>query len=103
MTRRDPVTPALRAAVLERDQRCKLFDLDPAHVCRDRWNQPHMPGAVNLLTLEHVKSELRMGVRAPSDLAHLVAICWAGNVGVPSKAQRQGLREYLASVEGRTR
>jgi len=92
------VTPALRDAVFARDKRCVLFNLDPDHVCRDRWGQPHMPGAVHLLTIEHVKSELRMGLRAPSDMGHCVAMCWAGNVGVPSKIQRAGLRAYLAEV-----
>lgn len=88
---------SLRDAVLERDRRCVLFDLDPDHVCRDRWGQLHMPDARHLLTVEHVKSDLRMGRRAPDDMDHLVAMCWAGNVGVPSKEQRAKIRAYLAS------
>ena len=92
------VTPALRDAVFARDGRCILFNLDPDHVCRDRWGQPHMPGATHLLTIEHVKSELRMGLRAPSDMGHCVAMCHASNVGVPSKAQRTAIRAYLAEV-----
>jgi hypothetical protein len=95
---RDRVTPELREAVLARDGRCVLFDLDPEHYCRDRWGQPHMPGATHLLTIEHVKTDLRMGVRAPSDLRHLVSMCWAGNLGPPSKDQRAAIRAYLEEV-----
>lgn len=99
VARRDRVTPELRDAVIARDGRCVLFDIEPGHVCRDRWGQVHMPTATHLLTLEHVKSELRMGLRAPSDMGHLVAMCHAGNVGVPSKANREAMREYLLNIE----
>ena len=96
---RDRVTPELHAAVMERDRRCILFDLDSDHVWRDRWGQPHMPGAVHLLTLEHVHEGYGlMGKRAPNTMRTMVAVCWAGNVGVPSKEQRAGLRAYLAEV-----
>lgn len=98
MKRRDPVTPELREAVLRRDGVCFLSRLDSDHVCRDRWGQPHSPSETHLLTLDHVKDHLRMGVRAPSDMDHLVAMCWAGNVGVPSKAVREAQRAYLAAV-----
>ena len=94
---RDPVTPELRQAVLERDGwGCVLARLDPTHMCRDRWGE-RQP-AFWELTIEHVKSELRAGVRAPSDMAHLVAMCYGGNVGVPSKVQRNAIRAYLESV-----
>lgn len=92
------VSPELRAAVFARDGRCVLAVLDAQHVCRDRWGTPHRSDATRLLTVEHVKTELRLGLRAPSDLRHLVAMCWAGNVGVPSKDQRQAIRVYLAAV-----
>lgn len=93
------VTPALRAAVFERDKRCVLNILDERHVCRDRWGQVHMPTALHLCTVEHVKSDLRMGVRAPSDLEHCVAMCAWANVNVPSKDQRQAMRAYLLELE----
>jgi hypothetical protein len=96
--RRDPVSPELRIAVLERDGGCVLWRLDPSHWCRDQWGLEHNPELLEVLTVEHVKSDLRMGVRAPSDLAHLVAMCHSGNVGVPSKSQRQALRAYLEEV-----
>jgi hypothetical protein len=58
------------------------------------------------LTLEHVKSELRMGVRAPSDMAHLVTLCQghtedgrrAGYQFNTTKENRSLLREYLERV-----
>ncbi|MES2211325.1 MAG: hypothetical protein V4515_14275, partial [Chloroflexota bacterium] len=99
MTRKDPVTPELREAVLRRDGMCLLAKVDPGHSCRDTWGVPHAPTDLWRLSLEHVKSELRMGRRAPSDLEHLVAMCHSGNVGVPSKTQRAAIREYL---EGRS-
>jgi hypothetical protein len=63
--RRDPVTPELRIAVLERDGgRCMAPSLGGRW--EDCWGR---------LTLEHVKDELRAAVRAPSDPAHLVTLC----------------------------
>ncbi len=94
----DPVTPEMRTAVLSRDGECVLAKRDRAHVCRDALGRPHAPWALDMLSLEHVKSELRMGVRAPSDAAHLVALCHFANVAVPSKEVRAWMREYLASV-----
>ena len=92
---RDRVTPALYQAVMERDRSCILAQLDAAHVCRDRWGTPHPSDATHVLTIEHVKTDLRAGRRAPSDLRHCVAMCYTGNVGVPSKSQRALIREYL--------
>ena len=86
--RRDPVTPDLRVAVLERDQGCVAVLLgEDAASCGGR------------LTLDHVKDQPRMGKRAPSDMAHLVAICewhhlWSGW----ATSNRPSLREYLRSV-----
>jgi hypothetical protein len=85
MTRRDPVSPAVARAVLLRDRMCFLARLDDTHICRGRWGDPHAATDLDQLTLEHVKTELRMGVRA-------------ANVGVPSKVQRQAMRAYLAEV-----
>lgn len=96
--RRDPVTPALREAVLRRDGACLAWKMDPEHQCRDRFGWPHSPTDVDRLTLEHVKDHLRMGVRAPSDMAHLVALCGAANDAVPSKEMRAAFRAYLAEV-----
>lgn len=94
----DPVTPALRDEVLRRDGGCVVALIEPEHVCRDRWGTPHAASDRSKLTLEHVKDELRMGRRAPSDAAHLVALCYGANVGVPSKELRAALRSYLATA-----
>lgn len=94
---RDPVTPDVRAAVMGRDGGCVLAGLDLTHQCRDQWGNPHSPTDLSRMTLEHVKDELRMGVRAASDPMHLVVMCWSANDRVPTKAQRVAIREYLAS------
>lgn len=99
MRRRPYAMPkGLRWAVFVRDGGCVLAKLEPGHVCRDIWNQQHAPNDFDRLTLEHVKSELRMGVRAENDLEHLVALCGYTNVNVPSKVQRGLMRDYLAKV-----
>lgn len=92
------VTAALRQAVLDRDRMCTAFRIDPDHLCYDQWGEPHSPFATDYLSLEHVKMELRLGKRAPSDLRHLVALCYSANVAVPSKAMRVAFREYLRVV-----
>jgi hypothetical protein len=94
----DPVTPEVREAVLRRDQMCVLWQLEVSHECKDAWGNYHNPGDLDRLTLEHVKDELAMGKRAPSDPQHLVALCAHANIGVPSKAQRAMLRQYLREV-----
>ena len=98
MTRRkDPVTPEVRTAVLERDLRtCVATLLDPEHVCRDRWEQPGTWAASHDLTLDHVQDGYgRMGKRAPSDAAHLVTLCWGAHLGGWGTAHRPELRAYL--------
>lgn len=85
---RDRVTPELAAEVFARDRQCVAVTLgeDPAS-CDGR------------ATLDHVKDQPRMGKRAPSDAAHLVAICerhhiWTGW----ATGHRPELREYLRRV-----
>jgi len=96
---RDPVTPELVAYLRTRDGMCVLAKLEPSHQCRDQWGTPHDPRATWKLSVEHIKTELRLGRRAPSDRRHTVLLCHGANVGVPSKAQRALLREYLRTVE----
>jgi len=84
--------------VLRRDGACVLWQLDRDHLCKDAWGTPHKPTDLDRLTMEHVKDELAMGKRAPSDPQHLVALCAHANIGVPSKAQRALLRQYLREV-----
>jgi hypothetical protein len=90
--RADPVTPETAAAVFLRDGSCIAPLLGgSAHDC---WGRA---------TLEHVKDELRMGKRAPSDLRHLVALCSghteegrrAGYQWNTDKANRAKVRAYL--------
>jgi hypothetical protein len=93
------VTAELHARVLRRDTACFIYlYVDRQHICADRWNRSHSPYELAKLTVDHVKDEPMMGVRAPDDERHLVAMCWRGNVGVPSKAVRAAEREYLAAL-----
>ena len=95
---RDRVTSAVHAAVLVRDRQCILATLYPDHECRDAWGWPHRPDDLARLTLEHVKEHSMMGRRAPSDLAHLVAMCASANLRPPTKEQRAAIRAYLDRV-----
>ncbi len=92
------VTPDMRRAVLERDGCCILLRLYPSHRCRDVWGEYHDPRDLDRLTIEHVKDHSMMAKRAPSDMAHMVALCGYANVAVPSKSERLAMRLYLESV-----
>ena len=88
-----------RAYVLARDGMCTLYRFDHRHVCRDPFGRSHAPTAVPLLSIEHVHDGYgMMGKRAPSDPAHMVALCHHANTSVPSKEARAFFREYLMSV-----
>jgi len=86
--KRDPVTPELREAVFRRDMGCiapfieKTIDL-----CSGR------------LTLDHVKDQPMMGKRAPSDMEHLVTVCWHHHLDGWATAHRPELRAYLAVMQ----
>jgi hypothetical protein len=89
VARRDPVTPDVALAVLRRDAGCVAVTLgeSPAD-CGGR------------LTLDHVRDHAAMGgKRAPSDPAHLVAMCeqhhlWNGW----ATSHKPELRQYLRRV-----
>ena len=100
MTRRDPVTPAIREAVLRRDGRCMAAILDSSHLCVDRWGHAQLSTWLDLMTLDHVQEGYgRMGVRAPSDPAHLVTLCWGAHLLTHwATSHRPELRAYLAGV-----
>lgn len=85
-------------AVMDRDKGCILHALEPGHVCRTVFGTEHPWDATDLLTVEHVKADLRMGVRAPDDLGFMVALCGYANNRPPSKVQRAAFREYLERV-----
>lgn len=99
MTRKDPVTPAIREAVLRRDGQCVAAIVSPGHVCRDQWGRVHGFLALDKMTLDHVQEGYgRMGVRAPSDREHLVTLCWGAHLLAHwATSHRPELREYLAS------
>lgn len=91
--RRDPVTPETAIEVLERDRGCVAVRLgaDPA-TCAGR------------LTFDHIHDEMGVGKRrAPSDLAHLVALCEGhtergargGYQWNTDREHRAQLRDYL--------
>lgn len=94
---RDHVKPSVHAEVIVRDGACILSFLEPGHVCRDLFGDVHDSRDVGKCTLEHVKDDLRMGKRAPSDAAHMVLLCYAANLRPPTKEQRALFREYLRS------
>lgn len=96
--RKDPVTPELHADVIERDLwfagGCVAAFLDPEHGCRSQWGDPHPP--TEFLTLDHVQDGYgRMGLRAKSDRAHLVSLCYHAHLNGWATAHRPLLREYL--------
>ena len=93
------ISPELRRYILARDEGCVLALYNPEHICRDIWGEPHRANDLDKMTLEHVKDDLMMGRRAPSDPAHLVALCAFYNVRVPSKEMRAIFREHLRLVE----
>lgn len=96
----DRVTVAVRAEVMVRDRHCFLWRMDRDHVCRDMWGNPHAPTDFGRLTVDHVHDVAggAKGKRAPSDPQHLVLMCHAGNVGVPSRDVRQAERAYLREM-----
>ena len=115
MTRKDPVTPEIRARVMTRDIRAWL-DRYPLfrnvrggarsiHGCVAVFLAPNTSGPCSgKLTLDHIKDEPMMGQRAPSDLDHLVTLC-EGHTERGAKAgfqwntaNRQILRWYLRMV-----
>ena len=93
---KDPVSPELRQAVLERDGGCVALMIGE-----------HVPGVVGRLpfstcigrlTLDHVREQPMMGKRAPSDLAHLVTLCEHHHLDGWATSHRPELRAYLESV-----
>ena len=88
--RKDPVTQAVAIAVIQRDGGCVAPRLGGSFMdCGGR------------TTLDHVKDEPRMGVRAPSDVQHLVTLCEAHHLWTGwATSHRPELREYLRRVNG---
>lgn len=97
MPHRDPVTPALRAQVLRRDGGCLAPYLGAPDGCRSAGGYP-LPATSLDLELDHVRDAPMMGKRAPSDTAHLVALCHRHHQGGWATRNRPLLRRYLAAV-----
>ena len=98
MTRKDPVSPQVHAEVIVRDRGCVLAGRIPNHVCRTVFGDMHPWNDVEKLTLEHVKSELAMGKRAPSKVQYLVLLDGFTNNKPPSKEERAVMRAYLSDM-----
>ena len=106
---RDPVTPELRQAVLERDRGCVAPGLcvdsgikaaTSVVVFRTGKGQTYYADVCyGRLTLDHVQDGYgRMGKRAPSDMAHLVTLCEHHHLDGWATSHRPELRAYLESV-----
>ena len=97
--RKPKVTESEREYVLRRDG-CVGYLMDRHHICAGQFGTSHGPRDYRLLTLEHVKDGLQMGLRAPSDRRHMVGACWKLNLQPPTHEQREWMRAYLARIEG---
>lgn len=97
---RDPVTPEVYAAVMRRDGYCVATRLDPTcGPCRDKWGGYIAPHDERGAQLDHIHHGYgKMGVRAPSDPAHLVRLCAGHHLGGWATSHRAALRAYLAEV-----
>ena len=117
--RKDPVTIETRLFVMGRDlEQMWLHSEDLIHhgvsrrkylavrriICVAPMLDPSQSGTCwGRSTLEHVKDDLRMGRRAPSDAAHLVTLCQghtedgrtAGRQWNTDKRNRERVRDYL--------
>ncbi len=100
MSHRDPVSPDLRWDVFRRDARETGMTVgSPVPLCvapllgaTDRCAGPTQ--------LDHIQDGYgRMGRRAPSDLAHLVAVCRRHHIDTGwATSHRSDLRAYLERV-----
>lgn len=99
--KKDPVTPQLRAEVIARDLRiaggCVAPHLDAtAGECRGQFGDYVRPYAEAALTLDHVRDHAAMAMRAPSDMRHLVSLCWWHHLNSGwATSHRPLLRAYL--------
>ena len=128
--RADAVSPELAATVFERDRKAlsnflmcpvwinasgtlfvaglpgRMVPVCPAVIIDHR----QFGKCQGRIRIEHVKSAPRLGKRAEPDLAHLMSICEghtepgmrAGSVWVTTKANREGQRRYLETVNAST-
>lgn len=94
--RGSPAYMRAKETVLYRDRHCFILRVDPGHTCRDQWGTAHSSYDLHKLTVDHVKRELRFGVRALDLPDFMVAMCWYENDRPPSQEVRDAERKYLA-------
>lgn len=107
----DRVSPALHAAVVRRDGMCfgilaRLLYPEMAiswHQCADRFGNQHGAASLEYLTVDHFHLHAggTKGDRAPSDPAHLVAMCGMLNGRGPSATLREAERRYSNALYGK--
>ena len=92
MGHRDPVTPAMRKAVLARDKGC----VGPRIGMHDQCGSQFGPGTGIVLEMDHVFS-YGMGRRGPSEEWNLVTLCgWHHRIKTESSRKwREAIYEYL--------
>lgn len=94
----NPFPAGLREEILDRDRYCFMKRLDPTHRCRDRLGNYHRANDRRLLTMEHVKPQLAMGILKKHVPWLIVALCGYENNRPPSKQTRFAMRTYLARL-----
>src|SRR5512135_2668860 len=107
MPRSDPVTPGLAQAIFNRDHRAMLeAGINQRTTCIAPLVDPSLLGTCwGRSTLDHIKDQLRMGKRPPSDEAHLVTLCQGHTEAGASAgyqwntAHRPQIRAYLLACE----
>lgn len=98
---------SVRRATFRRDIGCiagqpRIFGVNIApDMCKDAFGNPMRWDEWRLLEWDHVKEDLRAGVKAPNDEAHGVAVCpWHHRLSQrwrsDSKAHRAAIRDWLA-------
>lgn len=94
--RGSPQYERAKAETLALDRKCFMIRLNPYHLCHDQFGNEHEATDLRQLTVEHVKKELRLGLRADDKPEFMVALCWAENLRPPTKETREAMRAYLA-------
>lgn len=114
---RDPVTPDVANAVMARDAKRVILwlaerpNVTPAQI--HHWFEIHPVCVAPIIdphqlvrcwgrsTLEHVRKRAAMGGRrAPSDLQHLVTLCWHHHMDGWATSHKPEEREYLEKLYG---
>ena len=97
MAHKDPVTPALRMALIQRDRGCVGAVLGMPQECGSQFG----PGSPVVLEVDHVNSG-GFGKRGPSTMENCVMLCgWHHRTKTEaSRTWRPLLNEYLEKKNG---